>query len=415
MIFKSKKKHRPRGERNMTGEQTKKAKKTDKERNLFLLVPFYRTCTAFPRCKPRDILVVLILAQSKTSQVVNSSSPETMRRNPILVTAFSFLFYQHDDVSCFTVFSVHPVARKHHPRQSMTPPLHMALANDHYFDENADFFDVEAARRELEALVGGGGGGSVAGELPQQSKQQQQQPEIKNRPTASSSSSSLLLSGSSTLPAIPLLDVTMPPPRPLTTIQRERRLAEIEQIAQLVNGDESLPEIWNLWFSERGPKAEALLQKADDLMSEGPLGFRQSEEILRGLIKEHGVFFVEPVNRLATLYYLQGRLEEALPLNKIVLSVKPWHFGALSGIVMVYAGLGDAERARQWAAFRLPSSAQTRRRHQWVERAVLDIQGALFQAEKRNVDGFGKPDSHVTINAFQDNKDAASDGDDAWQ
>jgi tetratricopeptide (TPR) repeat protein len=329
-----------------------------------------------------------------------------MRRNPILVAVVSFLS-NHHDVSAFTMFSVHPVARKHHARQSMTAPLlHMVLANEDHFDENADFFDVEAARRELEALVGGGGGGSVSGDLPPQHQQQskQQLPEIP--------SSSSLLSGPSTLPATPLLDVTMPPQLPLTTIQRERRLAEIEHISQLVNGDESLTDIWNLWFSERGPKAEALLQKADDLISEGPAGFRQSEEILRGLIGEYGVFFVEPVNRLATLYYLQGRLEEALPLNKIVLSVKPWHFGALSGIVMVYAGLGDAERARQWAAFRLPSSAQTRRRHQWVERAVLDIQGALNQAEKRNVDGFGKPDCHIQINSFQD--DAASD-DDAWQ
>jgi tetratricopeptide (TPR) repeat protein len=326
-----------------------------------------------------------------------------MRRNCIFVAAVSFLLNHH--VSAFNMFSVHPVARKHHARPSMTAPLHMVLANDH-FDENADFFDVEAARRELEALVGGGG--SVSLDLPPQSKQL---PEIKNRPTASLSSS--LLSGSSTLPATPLLDVTMPPQRPLTTIQRERRLAEIEQISQLVNGDESLTDIWNLWFSERGSKAEALLQKADDLISEGPAGFRQSEEILRGLIEEHGVFFVEPVNRLASLYYLEGRLEEALPLNKIVLSVKPWHFGALSGIVMVYAGLGDSERARQWAAFRLPSSAQTRRRHQWVERAVLDIQGAINQAEKRNVDGFGKPDIHITMNTFEED-DAASE-DDAWQ
>jgi tetratricopeptide (TPR) repeat protein len=357
-----------------------------------------------------------------------------MRRNSILVVAgVSFLLnHHHHDVSAFTAFSVHHVARKHHARQSMTavaaPPLHMVLANDNdndndHFDENADFFDVEAARRELEALVDGGGSG-VAGDLPapsqaqsqapaQQSKQQLPEIKNKNRPTASSSS---WLSGSSTLPATPLLDVTMPPPPPLTTIQRERSLAEIEQIFQLVNGDESLTDIWNLWFSERGPKAEALLQKADDLMSEGPAGsgFRQSEEILRGLIEEYGVFFVEPVNRLATLYYLEGRLEEALPLNKIVLSVKPWHFGALSGIVMVYAGLGDAERARQWAAFRLPSSAQTRRRHQWVERAVLDIQGALNQAEKRNVDGFGKPDMHITNNNAFEGDDAASD-DDAWQ
>jgi hypothetical protein len=52
--------------------------------------------------------------------------------------------------------------------------------------------------------------------------------------------------------------------------------------------------------------------------------------------------FADPLAISATLY-MQGRMDEAETLCKIVLSVKPWHFGALSGIVMIYAGSRDSQ------------------------------------------------------------------------
>ena len=57
----------------------------------------------------------------------------------------------------------------------------------------------------------------------------------------------------------------------------------------------------------------------------------------------------EPVNRLATLRFLEGDFEDSARLCLRVLHDKPWHFGASSGIVMVYAQMGNADDAKRWA------------------------------------------------------------------
>jgi hypothetical protein len=254
---------------------------------------------------------------------------------------------------------------------------------DDITNEHDDFFDVEAARRQLESLVGSG--------APAEQPQQRQFEEVPRRPMfASISIESTLL-----LPEPPKLDVSLPARSPLTTIERERRSAEILLLAHLNDGDEALSDIWNLWFSERGPKAAALLRKADNLVGEGPQGWKEAEEILRDLIEEHGVHFSEPVKCLALLCYLQGRMEEALSLNQMVLAVKPWHFGALSHIVMIYAALGDSVSAGRWAAFRLPTFpplGSNRRRTRWVERAVVDATIVLHEGEKNLAETFGESD-----------------------
>ncbi|EEC50652.1 predicted protein, partial [Phaeodactylum tricornutum CCAP 1055/1] len=94
--------------------------------------------------------------------------------------------------------------------------------------------------------------------------------------------------------------------------------------------DDSVSNLWTLWYQERGVKAAAQLGEAE-VLTGNPRGWIKAEAILRELISEYGVYWTEPVNRLATLYYIQGRLEEAEVLCKIVLQLKPWHFGALSG------------------------------------------------------------------------------------
>jgi hypothetical protein len=216
------------------------------------------------------------------------------------------------------------------------------------------------------------------------------------------------------LPERPTLDVTLPPRGPLTTIERERRSVEIDLLATLDQGDNSISDIWELWFTERGPQAASLLREADELMNEGPEGFGTAEQILRALIEDYGVYFTEPLNRLATLYYLQGRMDEALTLNKMVLAVKPWHFGALSHIVMVYAALRDTQSARQWAAFRLPTfdpEKTNKRRIRWVERAVAEAKVLLEAREDTITRAFGNSDqdwvlTQKTHNIYENDTDS---------
>ena len=97
----------------------------------------------------------------------------------------------------------------------------------------------------------------------------------------------------------------------------------------------------------------------------------------------------------------------------MVLAVKPWHFGALSGLVMVYAALHDVESARQFAARRLPVYAPTgsnRRRLAWVQKAVADAQDSLLRAESRLKKVFGARDEHTRNSGMQ-----SSDDVDSWQ
>ena len=247
-----------------------------------------------------------------------------------------------------------------------------------------DFFDAESVRQELENLMlSGGGGYDMTREASSASSRHQQaalrpssfyQPEIRS------------------LPETPILDVNLPPRPPLTTIERERRSTEIVLLAHLSEGDDVLSDLWNLWFAERGPKAARLLRQADDLINNGKEGWGEAEQILRALIEVHGVYFTEPLNRLATLYLLQGKLSEALTLNQMVLAVKPWHIGALSHIVMVYAGMGEHFMARQWATFRLPNVNMIRRRNRWVEKSVVDATAMLHLSEEHLSNSFGEPD-----------------------
>ena len=115
---------------------------------------------------------------------------------------------------------------------------------------------------------------------------------------------------------------------PITAMEIERRELEMELLNQLQYGDDTTDDLWAVWFQERGLPA----------------------------------------------------------ICKVVLHYKPWHFGALSGIVMVYASLKDPVEAREWASLRLPTyspdqdQSTNRRRqvmHQLIETSVFRLSRVL--------------------------------------
>jgi hypothetical protein len=181
----------------------------------------------------------------------------------------------------------------------------------------------------------------------------------------------------------------------LSTIARERREVEIELLQSLEHNDqEAVENLWNLWYSERGPKAHSELLDIEQTLFSDPSRWPRAEARLNAMMDEYDLHFCEPVNRLATLYFMQGRYEESKTLCEIVLKQKPWHFGALSGIVMVCVGLQDHAGARKWAARRLPplvpdGTTDNRRRVEWTKRAVEDSKRALREEEDRFRKSFG--------------------------
>ena len=97
--------------------------------------------------------------------------------------------------------------------------------------------------------------------------------------------------------------------------------------------------------------------------------------------------WVEPLNRLATLLFQRGWYEESARVCRAILTERPWHFGALSGIVMCYRNLGENDKAyRVWALRCIPrlDPVDSYRRRDWVKRNVEDAKSCSVTNNNTN-------------------------------
>jgi hypothetical protein len=173
----------------------------------------------------------------------------------------------------------------------------LSVRSEDTFPEDDNIFDIEAARRQFESLLSNGGGSVEQTEVQNDAAEKFSGPVLMSIASASSSP----------LPEAPPLDVKIPRRPPLTSIERERRTAEIQLLGHLTDGDEGVvSEIYNLWFSERGAGAAAVLKKADELMEQGPERQREAELLLRSLISEHGVYFTGKESKKYFLNFLKN-------------------------------------------------------------------------------------------------------------
>jgi len=267
-------------------------------------------------------------------------------------------------------------------------------------------FDLETARTQLESLLGSDGESEGEGEG-----------------TNDNNDSSDQRNGELTLKSlIASKEMILPPPTPkiLSTIDRRRRLTEIKLLkcfTQNVRGDnveedqKTIACLWDHWYSERGQEAKSELEKTDILLGSEDR-WNECEIELVTLIDHYGLYFVEPVNRLATLFYLQGRYIESYRLCRVVLTIKPWHFGAVSGIVQVCLAMGNKKNAIYWADRRLPrvesgdNSYIPLQRMEWVMNAVTDAKRLLGTAQRKTRNSFGQPEDYYT-----DDKSSSSSSD----
>ncbi len=292
-------------------------------------------------------------------------------------------------------------------------------------NSNSDIFDLDLARKRLQSMFQKDTPTNISslGSDTEHRDTFQIQKFIKEAAKQSKKDGKV---GTPTAPE----DSLLPPLPPLSTIERDRRQVEIKLLEQLASG-ESMKELWELWYSERGGQALARLQQADQLMGD-PTSWKDCETSLLQLIEEYSIYFVEPVNRLATLFYLQGKYEESYQLCRLILlKLKPWHVGALAGMVQVCVNRGDREEARYWASRRLPSIVAgssfppfetsngplNPRRAEWVQEMVLAAREMLKKAELSTQQQFGEPEDYYAKKMVKDSEDSAEDKleGDVWQ
>ena len=147
------------------------------------------------------------------------------------------------------------------------------------------------------------------------------------------------------------------------TIVRERELVAALAGASSERAARALREHW---AGEEGEAAREAMEHATEA------GDAAALEIVMGRHPD----WAEPMNRLATCRYKDGDVAESVQLFLRVLSMKPWHFGALHGILMSHVMLENTEEADRWEAEGMPRLGDDWEddRGEWVTRmlSVLD-------------------------------------------
>ena len=143
----------------------------------------------------------------------------------------------------------------------------------------------------------------------------------------------------------------------LVELRAERALTELLASPDTLTAKLATAGLWECWLSEEGPVARRSMEKGIKLMNTGdPAG---ALDIFSALAKKHPKW-AEALNKQATALYLLGNARLSLKVCRLVVELKPDHFGAWNGMALCAAQLEKwpqvLEAARE--ALRLQPGAQ---------------------------------------------------------
>ncbi|MGF1538445.1 MAG: tetratricopeptide repeat protein [Elainellaceae cyanobacterium] len=108
--------------------------------------------------------------------------------------------------------------------------------------------------------------------------------------------------------------------------------------------DEATQQLWQAWFHQKGMIGLEGLRRSQAAVEAGRLD--EAERYLSELI-EIQPDFTEAWNRRAVLYYMRQDYRKAIADCRQVIDQVPFHFGALHGLGLCYAALGEYRAAIQ--------------------------------------------------------------------
>ena len=92
-------------------------------------------------------------------------------------------------------------------------------------------------------------------------------------------------------------------------------------------------KIWNIWLNNGSTvNSNTQMQKGLELFQNSK--FDQALSLFKNLSKKEP-FWAEPINKIATIKFLQGDYLGSINDIKSTLKLEPRHFGALSGLVQI--------------------------------------------------------------------------------
>jgi len=103
--------------------------------------------------------------------------------------------------------------------------------------------------------------------------------------------------------------------------------------------------LWLLWSRSGDPRIDAVMAQGGEQMQAGR--YAEAIKIFTSVIKAKPQF-AEGWNKRATAYYLAGDYDKSIADCGEVLKRNPKHFGALSGMGLVYTKLERYDEALKW-------------------------------------------------------------------
>ncbi|MDH3663446.1 MAG: tetratricopeptide repeat protein [Alphaproteobacteria bacterium] len=138
------------------------------------------------------------------------------------------------------------------------------------------------------------------------------------------------------------------PGGPITALadQRDNRLDGLFERLQTTSdpGDAATLQhrIWQIWIESGDPASSQLMRRGMTAMANGD--HDNALDAFNTLV-EQAPDFAEAWNKRATVYYLLGRLDESVNDIQHTLELEPRHFGALSGLALIYDAVEQPEAA----------------------------------------------------------------------
>jgi tetratricopeptide (TPR) repeat protein len=131
-------------------------------------------------------------------------------------------------------------------------------------------------------------------------------------------------------------------------------------------------EIWAEWSKSGSPAMDLLLERGRKAMQDGDIP--AAIEHLTALT-DHAPDFAEGWNALATAYFQAGDYGPSIEDIGKTLTLNPRHFGALSGLGLIFEQLGDSARALEAYKAALAIHPQLEGITESVERLEAEVTG----------------------------------------
>ncbi|MGF1514808.1 MAG: tetratricopeptide repeat protein [Elainellaceae cyanobacterium] len=123
--------------------------------------------------------------------------------------------------------------------------------------------------------------------------------------------------------------------------QVSKALTDLKHPDQSVR-EEATQQLWQSWFYQKGVIGLEALRRSQAALEAGRID--EAERYLSEIV-EVQPDFTEAWNRRAVLYYTRQDYRKAIADCKRVIDLVPFHFGALHGLGLCYAALGDYRAA----------------------------------------------------------------------